>query len=274
MKPYIFLTENYLKNVQDSNAQAVSITRLQNITPPYEATIYFTDRYGTVVNRTIDTLILQNSNVANMKIEALDSQGNPSPLFTLENNASSTVISNVEDNNNAAGAPIWVNDMSVQPISRGVNLEFLLGFPNQSVLVKNVAFNTTSAIKITIPATGNPASVNIGHLGIYGFICNLFALTDSNYKKDTNQGGYRTVDGSYIHWADYKKWVAKIKMENLAQGQFNELTAQADTGEMTVIPYQDLEFDEIYECAVGTDYSYGLDRKTELFNLELELNEL
>lgn len=274
MKPYIFLTENYLKNVQDSNAQAVNITSLQNITPPYEATIYFTDRYGTVVNRAVDTLILQDTNIVNMTVEALDGQGNPSPLFSLENSSSSTVISNVVDNNNAADAPLWVNQMSVQPVSTGVDLQFILGYPNQSVLVKNVSFNTTSAIKITIPATGNPASVNIGHLGIYGFVCNLFALTDSNYKKDTNQGGYRTVDGSYIHWSDYKKWVGKIKMENLAQGQFNELTAQADTGEMTVIPYQDLEFDEIYECAVGTDYSYGLDRKTELFDLELEFNEL
>ena len=274
MKPYIFLTENYLKNMQDGNAQAVNITSLQNITPPYDVTIYFTDRYGQVKSRSVDTLILQDTNVVNMTVEAIDSNNNATPLFDLQGNANSTVYRNLPDNNNAATAPEWVNQMSVEEESTGVNLNFVLGYPNQSVLVKNVSFNTTSAIKITIPETGNPASVNIGHLGIYGFICNLFALTDSNYKKDTNQGGYRTVDGSYIHWADYKKWVGKIKIENLAQGQFNELTAQADTGEMTVIPYQDLEFDEIYECAVATDYSYGLDRKTELFNLELELNEL
>ena len=63
-------------------------------------------------------------------------------------------------------------------------------------------------------------------------------------------------------------------MENLTQEQFNILTAQAELGEMTVIPYEDLEADAIYECAVGREYQYELNRKTELFNLELEFNEL
>lgn len=268
MKPYIFLTENFLKHAQDSNAQAVNITHLENITPPYEATIYFGDRYGNIVNRTVNTLVLQNTNVANMTIEALDSGGNPTELFNLANNTSSTVVNNVADDTE------WVNQMNVEEVGTGVNLEFILGYPNQSVLVKNVSFHTTSAIKITIPATGNPETVNIGHFGIYGFVCNLLALTDSNYKKETNQGGFRVVSGAYIHWHDYKKWADKLKIENLTQEQFNQMTAQADTGEMTVIPYQDLDFDAIYECAVETDYSYGIDRKTELFNLELEFNEL
>lgn len=231
MRPYIFLSENYLNFTQDGNADPIDIKAVST-TVPYTQTIYFADRYGNITNRTIDTLILQDTNIKNMTIEAANGGGAYSTLIALSGNTDSTVLVK-------ASAPV-----------------------------------TTSSIRITIPDDGiNPATVS-ATMGVYGFICNLFALTDSNYKIAANEGSYRTVDGSYIHWADYKKWVAKIQMENLPKDQFDALTAQADKGEMTVVPYQDLEASEIYDCAVKREYSYELDRKTELFKLELEFNEL
>lgn len=232
MKPYIFLTENYLKHTQDGNGNNVDIRVIANTPVPYETTIFFTDKYGNIVNREIDTLILNNTNIINMTVSAANGLGVYSTVFTVSGNDQSTLM------------------------------------------LKNENAVTTSSLKFTIPDdTFNPTYVN-AEIGVYGFVCNLLALTDSNYKKETNQGGFRVVSGAYIHWHDYKKWADKLKIENLTQEQFNQMTAQADTGEMTVIPYQDLDFDAIYECAVETDYSYGLDRKTELFNLELEFNEL
>lgn len=231
MRPYIFLSENYLNFTQDGNADPIDIKAVST-TVPYTQTIYFADRYGNITNRTIDTLILQDTNIKNMTIEAANGGGTYSTLIALSGNTDSTVLVK-------ASAPV-----------------------------------TTSSIRITIPDDGiNPATVS-ATMGVYGFICNLFALTDSNYKIAANEGNFRTVDGSYIHWADYKKWVAKIQMENLPKDQFDALTAQADKGEMTVVPYQDLEASEIYDCAVKREYSYELDRKTELFKLELEFNEL
>lgn len=236
MKPYIFLSENYLQYAEGNNGP-IDLRDI-TVTTPYEQTIYFTDRYGNIVNRTIDTLILQDTNIANMVVEAaveesgLEESGDGySPILTLTNNTASTVILK-------AAMPV-----------------------------------ITSSVRIIIPDVTNPQHVT-AKIGLYSFICNLLALTDSNYKHNTNQGGYRTVDGSYIHWSDYKKWVAKVKMENVNKGQFDLLTAQADKGEMTVIPYTDLELQAIYECAVDREYTYGLNRKTELFNLELEFNEL
>lgn len=231
MRPYIFLSENYLNFTQDENADPIDIKAVST-TVPYTQTIYFADRYGNITNRTIDTLILQDTNIKNMTIEAANGGGAYSTLIALSGNTDSTVLIK-------ASAPV-----------------------------------TTSSIRITIPNDGiNTATVS-ATMGVYGFICNLFALTDSNYKIAANEGNFRTVDGSYIHWADYKKWVGKVQMENLPKDQFDALTAQADKGEMTVVPYQDLEASEIYECAVKREYSYELDRKTELFKLELEFNEL
>lgn len=232
MTPYIFLTSNYLKYTQDSNAEAIDVRSL-SVELPYTVDLYFCDMYGNIINRSIDTLALQNTNVKNMTVEAANSGGTFSPLFSISGNTQSNIF------------------------------------------VKNSVPTVTSLIRVTIPDDGtNPATVEIGGLGIYGFLCNLYALTDSNYKIDANEGNYRVLSGAYIHWADYKKWTAKIKMDNLPQAQFDLLTAQADLGEMTVVPYQDLEADAIYECAANREYSYGLDRKTGLFNLDLELQEL
>lgn len=229
MKPYLFLSSNYLNNTQDNDGLTINVTTI-NDSVPYEQIVYFTDIYGNVVNRTIDTLVLQDTNIKNMTVQAYT--GSYTSFLALSGNTSDTVI------------------------------------------LKAATSVTTSSIKITIPDDGtNPADIT-AKMGIYGFICNLFALTDSNYKIEANEGGYRVVNGAYIHYADYKKWVGKISIENLQKSQFDLLTAQADTGEMTVVPYEELEIDEIYNCAVKREYSYEVDRKTQLFKLDLELNEL
>lgn len=231
MKPYIFLTDNFLINTQDSQGNAVDIRTITNAKPPYEVTIFFADRYGNIVNRSVDTLILRNTNIVNMTVSA-NVGGTYTTAFAVSGNDKSTLI------------------------------------------VKLANPVTTSSLKFTITDdTFNPQYIN-AQIGVYGFLCNLLALTDSNYKIEANEGGYRVVSGSYIHYADYKKWVGKVKMENLPKSQFDLLTAQADLGEMTVIPYEDLQADEIYECAVKREYSYELNRKTKLFSLELEFNEL
>ena len=180
MKPYIFLTENYLRNVVDGNNEIIDGVNINTSTLPYTLTVYFTDRYGNAINRVIDTFILNNTNIKNMTVAALVN-GNYTNIFSISGNTQSTVI------------------------------------------IKNESATTTNSLQITIPTTNNPVTV-YAQLGIYGFICNLCALTDSDYKKDANYGGYRVIDGSYIHYADYNKWVGKIKMENLPQAQFNLLT--------------------------------------------------
>ena len=232
MTPYIFLSSNYLKYTQDSNADPIDVRSL-SVELPYSVDIYLQDMYGEIVNRALDTLVLQDTNVKNMTVEAANGAGVFSTLFSVSNNTQS------------------------------------------SVFIKNANVTNASLLRISIPDDGvNPATVTIGKMGFYGFLCNLYALTDSNYKIEANEGNFRVLSGAYIHWADYKKWVGKIKMENLPQEQFDLLTEQADLGEMTVVPYKDLEAGGVYECAANREYSYGLDRKTGLFNLELELQEL
>lgn len=231
MKPYIFLSENFLKFAQNQNGESVDIVKI-NATAPYTADVFFADRYGNIVERTFDTLILNNTNIVNATVAIADNLGVYTTAFNVTNNDAETVFLKL-------AAPV-----------------------------------TTTSVRITVPDdTFNPAQVS-AEIGLYSFLCNLFAKTDSSYKIDSNAGSYRVVSGSYIHWADFKKWVAKLKIDNLKQTEFDILTQQADFGEMTVIPYQDLAAEAIYECAVGREYAYELNRKTALFSLELEFNEL
>ena len=231
LKPYIFLSENYLKHAVDSNNDTIDAINILSSNLPYSLTLFFTDRYGNPINRKIDTLILQNTNIKKLTVSYLNN-GGYTALFNISNNTASTVFLKAQN--------------AVE----------------------------TSSLQIDIPSPDNPAEIS-GRFGVYGFICNLLALTDSNYKNEANAGGYRVVNGAYIHYFDYKKWSCKLKMENLPKEQFTLLSDQAQNlGEITAIPYQDLFIDAVYECAVNSEISYGLDRKTELFNLEMELNEL
>lgn len=234
MKPYIFLTQNFLSQAQDSNGDILDLRTLTNEQVPFSATIFFTDRYGNIVNRTFDTLIINDTNIVNMTVEKADGLGNYSSAFTISGNDKSSLI-------------IQLNN----PI-------------------------TTSSLRFTVADdTFNPQYINIGYMGVFNYLCNLFALTDGSFKNEANYGSYRLVSGALVHYADYKKWSCKLKMENLPQAQFDILANQArDVGEITVIPYKDLEAEELYECGVNREISYEVDRKTELFNLELELNEL
>lgn len=233
--PFIFLTQNFARHIVDGNGAEISAS-LANIATtdlPYTVTFFFTDKWGQIVNRNIDTLILQDTNIGSIAIEAADNGGNYSTLFAISDNTDSTVLFK-------ADSPV-----------------------------------TTSSLRVTIPALGNPEQVQIGQIGVYGYLLDLFALTDTNYKTETNQGDYRTLSGNIVFYGDYKKWESKIKIENLPQAQFNTINAavQADNI-LTIIPFKDLEPAAIYECYVAPDFSFELDRKTALYSATLEAKEL
>lgn len=234
MKPYIFLSQNYLSQAQDSSGDTLDIRTVENEQVPFTQTLFFADRYGNIVNREIDTLIISGTNIVNMTVYKADGLGNYSPCFEIQGNDKDNLIIKLET-----------------PVN-------------------------TSSLRFTVADdTYNPEYINIGYMGVFKYLCNLCALTEGSFKNDANYGSYRLVSGALVHYADYKKWSCKLKMENLPQEQFNILANQArDVGEITVIPYQDLEADELYECGVNREISYEVDRKTELFSLEMELNEL
>lgn len=300
LKPYIFLSENYLKQAVDSNNENINVNISSN-NLPYSLTLYFTDRYGNPVNRRIDTLVLKDTNIQNCVVSYYTGAA-PYTLYawTFEGHTIYTknypITADIEPLFNADGSPYAPSREGFECRNQVIfwqrenrceydndNDKTILGYDpyfmienntESTIFIKKDSAIETPSLQIDIPSVDNPAEIK-GRFGVYGFICNLCALTDSNYKNEANAGGYRVVNGDYIHYFDYRKWSAKVKMENLAQDQFTLLSEQAQNiGEITAIPYQDLFMDAVYECAVNPEISYGLNRKTELFDLELELNEL
>lgn len=234
-QPYIFLSQNFSRRVVDSNGVDVSdqLSNIDTVAFPLTITFFFADRWGTITNRKVDTLILRNANVKNITIEAADGAGNYSTLFNVQGNTDTTVMF-------TADAPV-----------------------------------TTSSLRITIPADGNPQQVQIGQIGFFQHLADLFALTEGSFKRDTHQGSYRTLSGDIVFYGDYDKWEAKIKIENLPQEQFDALNeAITDANELTIIPFKDFEATAIYECYVSPEFSYEVDRKTALYSASLEAKEL
>lgn len=93
-KPFIFLTKNFARQIVDANGVDVS-QQLINISTsefPYVLTFFFTDKWGKIINRKIDTLILEGTNVRNLIIESADNSGNYKTLFNVAGNIDNTVI--------------------------------------------------------------------------------------------------------------------------------------------------------------------------------------
>ena len=231
-QPYIFLSQNYAKYALDEQVNEVSLKNLELGNLPYVAKIYLTDKYGNYINRSIDTLLLEDTNIVNATLE-YEQNGQYYPWFTLSDNTDTTV------------------------------------------LLKNPEPVSACSIRITIPAEGNPSVVNIGKLGLYKYLCDLCAETDSSFKVDANSGSYRTLSGDVVYYGDYGKWESKIKMANLPKEQFDILTKEIrETTELTIIPFKDFDFSAVYECYVDPEIEYEVNRKTELYELELEAQEL
>lgn len=105
-KPYLFFSKNYLKTSSYANGDDTADLQLlydNDITTvfqtgqlPYEKTIFFTDNFGNVVNRTFDTLILLNTNVKNLIISAADTSGVYTPVLYVTENTEKNVFKNVE----------------------------------------------------------------------------------------------------------------------------------------------------------------------------------
>ena len=146
---------------------------------------------------------------------------------------------------------------------------------DSTILVKNANPINVNTIRITIPQEGNPNIVRIGGFGFYKYVCDLFAETDSSFKVDSNSGSYRTLSGDIIYYGDYKKWESKIKISNLPKEQFDLLTQEIkETNELTIIPFKDFDFSAIYECYLSPEIEFTVNRKTELYELTLQAQEL
>lgn len=282
MKPYIFLTQNYLSRAVDNDGQAIDIRTIENYPIPFSQTVFFGENGETISAQETDALVISylsqsvNNNGKLIDIRKIENQQVPFTKTLFLADRYGNIVSQEIDTLIISGTNI-VN-MTIEYESSGeYSTLFEIQNNNKSdILIQLENPINASSLRFTIPNdTYNPQIVNIGFMGLFKHLINLCALTDGTFENDTNEGSYRLVSGELVHYADFVKWTCKLKIENLPKEQLDIITKQAkETGEISVIPYADLEPAEIYECAVSRELSRSVDRKTELFNLELELKEL
>lgn len=233
--PFIFLSKNFAGNIVDESGADVSaqLANIDTAALPFSFTFFFSDVWGNIKNQTVDTLILQDTNIKNLQIYAADSAGNYSEFINLQDNDGDTVMY-------TAPAPV-----------------------------------TASSLRVVVPAAGNPQQIRAAKIGVYAHLANLCALTSADFKRDTKQGNFRTLAGNLVFYGDYEKWTAKIKIENLPAAQFSALDAAIKADNiLTVIPFKNFAPAAIYESYINPEFSFSLDRKTELYDATLEAQEL
>ena len=90
-EPYIFLSQNYAKYAENETASAASFKNLELSSLPRVLTFYLTDKYGNYINRSIDTLLLEDTNIVSATLE-YEKDGQYYPWITLSGNADTTVL--------------------------------------------------------------------------------------------------------------------------------------------------------------------------------------
>jgi hypothetical protein len=242
-QPYLFFSKNFLKTTQYADGTPTSdiakmydgdrTTLWQSSEILVDKTIFFTDDFGNIINRTFDTLIFQNTNISGATIYAADSSGNYYQILQFANNTEKYFIKN-------------------------------LNFPTE-----------TSSLRIVIPLPDNSDYAEIGELKVCKYFGDVCCLTSAKEQHEANAGTFRTTNGRLIHYKDFLKWAAKIDIENLPKDNFFSLKEAIFTDEELIIaPYKDHNIEAIRDCYVDPEFSYQVDRKTELYSLSLEAAEL
>ena len=99
-------------------------------------------------------------------------------------------------------------------------------------------------------------------------------LTNFNRQNYSKQGHYYLNSGNLFHWKEFEKIKGKLKLSNLTLTKRNTLKEEVSArNSLTIIFYRDFDDNDIFEFAVIASVYEWLDRKTQLFELELSLSE-
>lgn len=200
-----------------------------------QITIMFKDESETEISKTFDTFIIQNTNAVGITFE----YHNGSTFVEIPNSA---VADNTEEN----------------------------------VIVDLASSVSASQIRITLSETQTAdQKKQIGQLRICEHVLDMdTVLSNFNRQNYSKQGHYYLNSGNLFHWKEFEKIKGKLKLSNLTLAKRNALLDEiSDRNGLTIIFYRNFDNNDTYEFAIiGSTYEY-LDRKTQLFELELSLSE-
>ena len=200
-----------------------------------QITIVFKDEAGTETSKTFGTLIIQNTNVEDFTFE----YHNGSTFVEI---SSSAITSNTDEN----------------------------------VIVDFASSVSASQIRITLSDTMVADNKKqIGQLRVCKHLIDMdTVLTNFNRQNYSKQGHYYLNSGNLFHWKEFEKIKGKLKLSNLTLTKRNTLKEEVSArNSLTIIFYRDFDDNDIFEFAVIASVYEWLDRKTQLFELELSLSE-
>lgn len=198
-------------------------------------TITFNDDSGAAVTRRIDMFILLNTNVRGLSASYTD----------------------------AAGASHNIPDLN---IADNEEENLIIEFSDYAD-----ARTFTLSMATTMEANGEK---KVGELKLCELLINLEALTSFSRKDYANQGHYYLKTGELVRWREFSKVAGSLSLSNVSKDQRDALnTAIANFDFLTFIFYSEYDASSVYEFAVTEMPSETFDRRTQLFEIGLELTE-
>lgn len=151
------------------------------------------------------------------------------------------------------------------------------GLASAYTFIELTAPVVTSRIRVRLDTTQTAnEDKEIGELKFCEKILDGTQLWRSDIPRSDSQlaGTYRTGEGRLVFWREWTKFAASGYLQEVTLANKNTLLPYLKSGGfITIVFYQDFDPTECFECALVEGPRFSLDRKSELFEVSLNLEE-
>lgn len=200
-------------------------------------TSYFLNKSGSNAAYAFDRVVLLNTNVKSMKLYYYTSVG---------------------------GTPVEISEGDISDNTQANRIIEMAALPSVPYGLSLSMYTTQTADE----------QKYLGELKACKHIMTLNALTEMERGGEARCGDYRVINGDLVKWRDWEKFGARLTMRNVSQAQRTALRqALADYDFLTFVFNDDADDMEVYEVSVAQPISERFNRKTGLYELDLEMKE-
>jgi len=164
---------------------------------------------------------------------------------------------------------------SLGPYHRSVNNPQISEIADSDYIYDFATARTYSNISFNVYTTQIAnAEKCAGEIKLVTEIMTLNCLTNFERKDIAKQGDYYTSGGALVRWKEYQKFSGVLTIENMTLAQRDILIAAIDAYEyLTFVFYEDFDATAVYEVAITATPTEVFNRKTQMFNISLEVKE-
>jgi len=142
-------------------------------------------------------------------------------------------------------------------------------------LVEIASAITASRFRLRCTTVQSGTDKALGELKVCAAVLDSPRWESSFSRRDEKKGdSYRLAEGSLVSWKEWTKVEGTLSLDSVARADMELLLPFMKTAAfLTLVLHDDFDLADCYEFAVSSAPRLQLDRKTELYDLSMELAE-